>query len=112
MDPIQPHIARLERWLATATRVPKSEHDNLRTTNPVIAVITNPREMQTSYALCAGGGHWRPDARFRGQKQESLREILVEGFRCKIAIFVPPLCGPIYLGLCALRDADVHGYLA
>jgi hypothetical protein len=46
------------------------------------------------------------------QKQERLREIIVEGFRRKIAIFVPSLRGPIYLGLCALRDAHVHGYLA
>ena len=51
----------------------------------------------------------RATSNSRAQKGKSLREIFVEGFGCEIAILVPPLSGPINLGLCALRGADVHG---
>ena len=54
----------------------------------------------------------RANTGLRAQKRESLREILVEGFRYNITIFVPPLSGPINLCPCAFRDADVHGLLA
>ena len=105
------HGARLERWSATATSVPKSEHHNFRITNPVVEVITNPREMQAPYALCTSGQRRCPDARFHAQKQESLREIIDEGFGCR-SRFRPTTARPDLFGLCALRDADVHGYLA
>ena len=78
--------------------MPKCEHLNVAAANTIVEVITNPGEMQPPYAFrtCVQDG--RADARLRAQKQKSLREILIEGFWCKIAIFVPPLRGPINLG--------------
>jgi hypothetical protein len=52
--------------------------------------------------------HRRTNTRLDAQKRKSLREIFVEGFRCTIAIIVPPLSSPIYLGLRALREANDH----
>jgi hypothetical protein len=32
-----------------------------------------------------------------------------EGFRCKIAVLIPPLSSAIDLSLCAFDNADFHG---
>jgi hypothetical protein len=99
----------LQRRLATATRVPKGEYFNPTAADPIVEMITNPGEMQTPYAFRTSMQHARPNARLCAQKQECLRQILIEGFGRKIAISVPPLSGPVNLGLCAFRDADLHG---
>jgi hypothetical protein len=92
--------------------VPKGEYFNLTGADTIVEVITNPSEMQTPYAFRTSVQHARANARLCAQKQERLRQILIEGFGRKIAILVPPLSGPVNLGLCALRDADLHAYLA
>jgi hypothetical protein len=83
--------------------MPKGKHLNPIAADAVVEVITNPGDMQTPYTLRTRVQYRRADARLRAQKQESLREILVEGFRGNIAIFVPPPSRPINLGLCAFR---------
>ena len=80
--------------------------------NTIVEMITNPGEMQPPYAFPTRVQDGRADARLRAQKQKSLREILIEGFWCKIAIFVPPPRGPINLALCAFRDAYDHGLIS
>ncbi len=102
----------LERRPATATRMPERKHLNVTAAETIVEVITNPREMQTPYTFHTGVQNRRANTGLRAQKRESLREILVEGFRYNITIFVPPLSGPINLCPCAFRDADVHGLLA
>ena len=100
-------LAHSARYAATA-RVPQSKNLYKVASNAIVEVITNPREMQASHALRTRAYDRRANARLRGQKQESLREILVEGFRSTIAIFIPPVGGAIDLSLCPLGDADVH----
>ncbi len=79
--------------------MPKGEHLNVTAANTVIDVITNPGEMQTPYAFRACVQDRRANARLRTQKQKSLREILIEGFRCKIAILGPTTEQPDQFGL-------------
>src|SRR5206468_10951157 len=93
----------LERRAATTTCVPQSQNLHEAGANAIAEVIiTNSCEMQAPYTLGARARNRRTDARLCAQKQKNLREILVEGFWCKIAIFVPPLGRAIDLSLCAL----------
>src|SRR5438132_8326859 len=102
-------LKKLQRRPTNTTRMPKGEYFNLTTADTIVEVIANPGEMQTPYAFRTSVQHARANARLCAQKQERLRQILIEGFGRKIAILVPPLSGPVNLSLCALRDADVHG---
>jgi hypothetical protein len=101
-------LEKLQRRPGTATRVPKGEHFNLTTADAIVEMVTNPGEMQTPYAFRTGMQQKRTNARLRAQKQESLREVLIEGFGRDVAILVPPPSGPINLRLGAFRDADIH----
>ena len=99
----------LERRAAATTCVPQSQNLHHTCANAVEEVIRNSCEMQAPHTLSMRARSRPTDARFGAQKQKSLRKILIEGFWCKIAIFIPPFCGAIDLSLCALGDANVHG---
>jgi hypothetical protein len=75
--------------------VPKRDYLDLTTANAVVEMVPNSGQMQTPDSLYAWAWNWRADQGLCAQKQESLREILVEGFRCKIAMLIPPLGGPV-----------------
>jgi hypothetical protein len=64
--------------------------------------------MQAPHALRTCAYDRRAYARLGTKKRKSLREILVEGFRWTIAIFVPPTGGAVDLSLCPPGSADVH----
>lgn len=91
--------------------MPEREYLNFVAANPIVEVIANPREVKTFHSLRAHLRHRRSDAGLSAQKQESLREILIEGFRCQVPVLVPPLRGTINLRLCPLGDANEHGLL-
>ena len=86
--------------------MPKGKDFNLTSADAVIEVITKPGQVQALHALDAGVKHGRTDTRLSAQKQECLRDVLIEGLRRKITVLVPPLGGTIDLGLRTFRDAD------
>ena len=88
--------------------MPKGKHVNLNSVDAIVEVITNLGEMQAPDTSNRGAQDQRANARLRAQWEKSLREILIKGFGCEIAIFVPPLSGPINMGLCAFADADIQ----
>ena len=100
---------KLETWPDAAAGMPNGEHFNLTAADTVVEVIANPHQMQPPHAHTTSVQGGRANTRLGAQKKKNLGKILVEGFRCKIAILIPPLSGTINLGLCALRDADLHG---
>lgn len=92
--------------------MPQRENLHFTSANPVVQVISDTCQMQTSYAVHACAQNRSTDARLSSQKQESLRDVIVEGLRCKVTVFVPPPRSRFNLRLRSPRDADVHDALA
>jgi len=89
--------------------MPERDNFNRPTPNAIVEVVTNPGEINAAHPARTWEWKWRADQRLCGQKQESLRDILIEGLRCEISVLIPPLSCPLNLTLCAFRDAYLHG---
>lgn len=87
------------------------DRDNFNGTAPkaIVEVVTNSGEMKATKPARTSAWKWRADQTLGAQKQESVRDILIEGPRRELSVLVPPLSGPLDLILCAFRDAYLHG---
>ena len=92
--------------------MPERDNFNRTAPNAIVEVVTNPGEMKATQPANTSAREGRADQRLGAQKQEGLRDILIEGLRREIAVLIPPMSGSLDLTLCAFRDAYLHGTLA
>jgi hypothetical protein len=89
--------------------MPERDNFDRTTPNAIVEVVTNPGEMKTTEPAHPSAREGRTDQRLGAQQQKGLRDIVIEGLRCEIAVLIPPMSGPLDLTLCAFRDAYLHG---